>query len=415
MWRNSFPRCHIWRPNTADYGIDGQIEVVDRNSHATGRTISVQVKTTAADRVPGEDDRQFTYTCPAKDLDYWLGASEPVLLVRVRLDQQRAWFKRLDTWFADPKRRKNRVVVFDKVDDLLGPGAEHQVAAAATPIEDPLPLVRSSETLTTNLLKIERFAPMIHWAEAAVSDRGEAWAAMGDNGSFDGGFILSAGNVYSLSPLTGALGPLCRTEPKSFPTSEWHESEDAETRRRFVQLLNFTLRAIHHRELKFHLDKHYVFHVASPNAEPRKLNFGKGGGRTVFSIYRDTENKITYCRNYAAYLTFKRFEDQWYLEINPTYHYTRDGEHESPYSAEKLSKMKRLERNATVRGLVTHWARLLTEGQKENLFVTADERIVFGQLATVTVDASIDERAWIVPKDTDTPDISLFGEIEEAS
>ena len=166
---------------------------------------------------------------------------EPVVLVRVRLDQQRAWFKRLDTWFADPKRRKNRVVVFDKVDDLLGPGAEHQVAAAATPIEDPLPLVRSSETLITNLLKIERFAPMIHSAEAAVSDRGEAWAAMGDNGSFDGGFILSAGNVYSLSPLTGALGPLCRTEPKSFPTSEWDESEDAETRRRFVQLLNYPL------------------------------------------------------------------------------------------------------------------------------------------------------------------------------
>ena len=55
--------------------------------------------------------------------------------------------------------------------------------------------------------------------------------------------------------------------------------------------------------------------------------------------------------------------------------------------------MKRLERNATVRGLVTHWARLLTEGQKENLFVTADERIVFGQLATVTVDArSMNER-----------------------
>ena len=124
--------------------------------------------------------------------------------------------------------------------------------------------MRSSETLTTNLLKIERFAPMIHWAEAAVSDRGEAWAAMGDNGSFDGGFILSAGNVYSLSPLTGALGPLCRTEPKSFPTSEWDESEDAETRRRFVQLLNFTLRAIHYRELKFHLDKHYVFHVRAP-------------------------------------------------------------------------------------------------------------------------------------------------------
>ena len=275
--------------------------------------------------------------------------------------------------------------------------------------------MRSSETLTTNLLKIERFAPMIHWAEAAVSDRGEAWAAMGDNGSFDGGFILSAGNVYSLSPLTGALGPLCRTEPKSFPTSEWDESEDAETRRRFVQLLNFTLRAIHYRELKFHLDKHYVFHVASPNAEPRKLKFGKGGGRTVFSIYRDTENKITYCRHYAAYLTFKRFEDQWYLEINPTYHYTSDGEHDSYYSAEKLSKMKRW---SAMRGLrVFHpLGRLATEGQKE----TSCSRAVtngssFGQLATVTVDASIDERAWIVAPGPRYSRRFPFGEIGGSS
>ena len=41
--------------------------------------------------------------------------------------------------------------------------------------------MRSSETLTTNLLKIERFAPMIDWAEAAVSDRGkrgQRWATM---------------------------------------------------------------------------------------------------------------------------------------------------------------------------------------------------------------------------------------------
>jgi hypothetical protein len=406
---------HIWRRNPADYGIDGQIEVVDRDMHPTGRTISVQVKTTLAERVPGEDDNHFTYTCSARELDYWLGASEPVLLVFVRLDQQRAWFKRLDTWFSEPKRRKTRVVVFEKVDDLLGPGAEHQIAAAATPAEDPLPLVRSSETLTTNLLVVEQFAPMIHWAEAAVSDRREAWASMSEHGEFESGFLLSGGKVYSLIPLTGALKPLCRSGPKCFPTAEWEESEDPDTRRRFVQLLNFTLRAMHYRELKQHPDKHYLFHLASPGPRPRKVKFRKGAGRTVFEVYRDKENKITYCRHYAAFLNFKEFDGQWYLEINPTYHFTRDGEQESLYAAEKLSKMKRMERNAAVKGLLNHWAHFLAEGHRENLFDVGDERIVFGQLAMVTVDASIDERTWIVPKENEAPDVPLFDESEEAS
>lgn len=407
---------HIWRPNTADYGIDGQIEIVDRDMHATGRTIPVQVKSTAQERLPCEDEQQFSYTCPTKELDYWLGAGQPVLLVRVRLDQQRAWFKRLDTWFTEPGRRKKGVVVFDKVDDLLGPGAAHRIAAAATPIEDALPFVRSSETLTTNLLVVERFGPQIHWAEAAVSDRDEAWAAMKEHGEYESGFVLSGGRIYSFAPLTGPLDPLCGGEPKSFPTAEWEESTDPDTRRRFVQLLNFTLRAMHYRDLRFHLKERYVYYAATSDLRPRKVKLGKGAGRTVFQSYRDKENKTSYCRHYAASLNFKEFDGQWYLEINPTYHFTRDGDRESRYAAEKLSGIKRLEHNAAVRGLVNHWATFLAQGGKQNLFGAADERIVFGHLATVTVDASIDELTWIVPKGTETTiDEPLFDDVEEAS
>src|SRR5690348_4992510 len=74
---------HVWRPNPKDYGIDGQIEVVDRDGDPTGRTVSVQVKTTSAARMPRETDDDFTFTCAEKDLRYWLGATEPVLLVFV--------------------------------------------------------------------------------------------------------------------------------------------------------------------------------------------------------------------------------------------------------------------------------------------------------------------------------------------
>jgi hypothetical protein len=404
---------HIWRPNTADFGIDGQIEVVDRDSRPTGKTISVQVKTTSAIKMAGETDKEFTYTCSAKDLEYWLGASEPVLLVVVRLDQQRAWWKRLDTWFGEPRRRRSRTVTFDKVDDLLGPGSEHQIAAAATPPHDPLPLLRSSETLTTNLLAVKSFGPVIYWAETDITDRQEAWAAMTAAGQYESGFILSRNRLYSFVPLTGALAPLCKGTPASFVSSQWEQSEDREVRRSFVALLNFTLRAMHYQELRYHPERHYVFHVVSGDLQPLKIKVGRGSGRTVFEVYRDAENKVRYCRHYAAHLNFRQWNGAWYLEINPTYHFTRDGERESIFSAEQLAKIKRLERNAAVKGQVEHWAQFLAQGQSDTLFGTGDRRIEFGRLATVTVDASIDERAWIVPKEPEASDIPLL--IDEAA
>jgi hypothetical protein len=399
---------HIWRPNTSDFGIDGQIEVVDREGHPTGKTISIQVKTTSAAKLPGETDEQFTWTCSAKDLDYWMGASEPVLLVIVSLTTEQAWWKRLDTWFAEPHRRRLRVVTFNKAQELLGLEAQHQIAAAATPLDDPLPLVRSSETLTTNLLVVNAFAPLIHWAETEITDRQDAWATMKVGRQYESGFILSHDRVYSFAPLTGALAPICKSEPRSFPTAEWDESEDPDVRRRFVALLNFTLRAMHYQELRFQPERRYVFHIASTDLSPRKVKVGKGSGRTVFEVYRDKENKVRYCRHYAAHLNFRQWEGEWYLEINPTYHFTRDGDRESLFSSDQLAKIKRLEHNAAVRGLVEHWAQFLPRTQSDSLFGTGDRRIEFGKLATVTVDASIDERAWIVPKADDSADVPLF-------
>ena len=61
--------------------------------------------------------------------------------------------------------------------------------------------------------------------------------------------------------------------------------------RSFVALLNFTLRAMHYEELRYHPGKHYVFHIASSDLRPRKVKVGKGSGRTVFEVYRDAETK----------------------------------------------------------------------------------------------------------------------------
>jgi hypothetical protein len=342
-----------------------------------------------------------------------------VLLVYVNVDQERAWWKSLDEWFSVPARRRTRQITFDKVDDLFGRSSAQLVAAAATPLVEALPLVRASETLTSNLLTVSAIAPEIHWAATAIADRTEAWAEMKQNEAYEGGFHLSNGRIYSLGSFPDALAPLCAGEPSSFPTAEWSESEDPDVQRRFVALLNFTLRAMHHEELHFYWEHGYVYHVATSNLTGKKVKGKTGTGRTVFKVYRsqDDLNKVRFCRHYAAWLNFRQWEGEWYLEISPTYHFTRDGERESLYAADYTSRIKRLERNPAVRGLTVNWAEFLKQHQADTLFEAADRRIEFGELLAVIVDAAIDEKAWILPKEETANDetLNLLSTAEEMS
>ena len=107
-------------------------------------------------------------------------------------------------------------------------------------------------------------------------------------------------------------------------------------------------------------------------------------------------NEVRFCRHYAAGLYFRRWDGQWYLEINPTYHFTIDGRRESLFDAEYVKKIKRLERNNAVYQLVRAWADYL-QGE-DTLFSTKDERIRFGRLLELDCDAAIDETVWIPQK-----------------
>ena len=109
---------HIWRKtNASDVGIDGQIELVDPDGRAAlARFILVQSKARSTE-FEAENDRTFRFRCDRNDLDYWMQASAPVLLVCSHPNQRKAWFKNLHIWFRDPARRAARVVEFDKVQD----------------------------------------------------------------------------------------------------------------------------------------------------------------------------------------------------------------------------------------------------------------------------------------------------------
>ncbi|MGH9920217.1 MAG: hypothetical protein ACRD6W_15290 [Nitrososphaerales archaeon] len=132
---------------------------------------------------------------------------------------------------------------------------------------------------------------------------------------------------------------------------------------------------MYHQELRYHPEKHYRFHIARSDLRPLKLKVGKGSGRAVFEIYRDRKNEVRYRRHYAAHLNFRQWERSWYLEINPTNRFTRDGDRESIFSAESSPRSSGWSETPFVKGLVRTLG-VSNAGTSDNLFGSGDRRIV---------------------------------------
>ncbi|MEH0502178.1 DUF4365 domain-containing protein [Streptomyces scabiei] len=404
---------HVWNDTKRDFAIDGQIEFVDADREVTGVAVLAQVKGTEVG-FRGETAAEFKFTCKADHIAYWLRLGRPVVLICVDLRVQQAWWKRVDTWFADPERKARRVVQFDKAADRFDLDAFSRMSALGVPAGEPLPRLEGSEQLVSNLLTIEGLAPLIHEASTPCRDRGDAWERMRSNGNkFESGFVLAAGRIYSLCRLDeDPLAVLCDGPVTSVPTQEWATAEDPDLQRRFVSLLNFTLRSAHHSELVWHPTKKIVYMQAPPDRSSLKIKGRYRGsrGRAFFTPYfgKDDTTKISFCRHYAASLYFRRWSERWFLEINPTYHFTIDGRRDSLYDAEYVQKIKRLERNNAVYQLVRAWADYL-QGD-DTLFRSRDERIRFGDLLQLDCDAAIDESVWIPQEPAPKPSVNGLAE-----
>lgn len=400
---------HVWNDTQRDFGIDGQIEFVETGGMVAGGAVLAQVKATEVG-FRGETATSFKFTCEADHIDHWMRLGRPVVLICVDLRVQLAWWKRVDTWFANPEFKARRVVQFDKTADRFDLSAFSQLSALSVPVGQPLPRLEASEQLVSNLLTVDGFAPAIYHASTPCRERGDAWERMRSNGNqFESGFHLAAGSIFSMRRLDeGPLAVLCDGPMTSILTDTWANTEDPDLQRRFVSLLNFTLRSAHHPDLVWHAKKKVVYVQAPPDRSKVRIKGRYRGsrGRSFFTPYtgKDDETKISFCRHYAAGLYFRRWSQQWFLEINPTYHFTIDGRRDSLYDAEYTKKIKRLERNNAVYQLVRAWADYLCG--EDTLFRSRDERIRFGQLLELDCDAAIDEKVWIPPEPAVRPSMN---------
>jgi hypothetical protein len=228
-------------------GIDGFIELRDVATGNVGNLLlQVQGKATERNRLQGETDTTFEFPCSDDDIDYWMHGTAPVLLIIVKLDEAKAYWKSIKEWFGDAENLKSRKVVFDKERDLFSTDAKAAITMLATSARPGAAglSVRLHESLISNLLGVN-FASKIYWAPTDHSSDKAFGAALRDIDSrAPSEWIVRSKSVLSFHDLdTWPWNKVCESSAmEEFDVSEWSETEDEDRARDFVALLNRALK-----------------------------------------------------------------------------------------------------------------------------------------------------------------------------
>jgi hypothetical protein len=399
----------LWHPTGLEAGIDGYIEIRLDTGEVTNCIIQVQSK--ATDRAfEAETESSLEFRCSGKDLDYWLAGNAPVILVRSRPRTNEAYWVSLKDYFKDAAKRKAAKIVFDKTSDRFDLTAKTTLQRLATRADSGFYLGTrpKNEIVYSNLLEIASLPKKFYVAASEYRTRGELFAALQEFGrSVHGEWILIAKMLSSFHDLTASpWTKVCdRGSVEELDTNEWAQTDDPVSQKEFVQLLNACLRdKLYRKGVKFSREDQCYYFRATQDLSEREYVYQSRehrASRSVFKGYPDKRDhtRMSYYRHSAFAGRFVRYGSTWYLQITPTYHFTRDGERLSRYAADLLSGIKRLETNQAVHGQVVMWGHLLTE---RSLFDTGAQFLDFGTLQDFELDVGLNDDAWL--KHEDDPD-----------
>jgi hypothetical protein len=156
-------------------------------------------------------------------------------------------------------------------------------------------------------------------------------------------------------------------------------------------------RKLHHLDIQFHSKMELYFFRLPPGLKFWKVYYrsiSKNTTRKVVEYYPNKKDPARpgYFRHLAFTSQFLLIEGKWYLELAPTYYYTRDGTIRIANYEGLLSGIKRMERNAAVLGQTVFLGEYLS--RPPDLF-RRDTGLQFDGLITFDAEAGLDDNAWL--------------------
>jgi len=396
-----------WHPTgPLEAGIDGFIELRDpATSQALNLWIPVQVKS-RSDLI-NESKDGFDFLCDARDIDYWLSGNAKVMLVICHPSTNEAYWVIVDDYLNTPEKRSTRRIHFDKHVNNFDEHSLHQLVNKATSLDAGIYLAPSPkpERLYSNLLKVEYISPAIFVADTQFRSPKEVWDKLNSiGGKYGPEWVLKNHRLWSFWDLRefpwSDLVDMGTVD--ELGTFEWAESDPPDTTRDLVQILNSTLKASLDKRLRYDKGFEYFYYPLPPESKGHVSRRYTRGGRlsalTVVETYtsRNDPSHTLYSRHMAFWSRFRHLDGKWYLEINPTYHFSWNGRPDLFYE-EHLRRIKQIERQPRVFAEIHMWADFLRE--PPNLLQQRSEFLRFGSLLAMDVPVSIDDQAWLPKED----------------
>ncbi|MCW2282600.1 hypothetical protein M2323_000361 [Rhodoblastus acidophilus] len=393
-------------------GIDAFAEI--RNA-ATGtpmaKIIAIQIKTTDSARYTAETDTEFEYLCREEDFNYWRDANVPVIVVLVRICDRTVFWKQIPREISATDRRLR----FNKVDDDLSPPAADKLAQIAVDETRPgiwIPPAQIEEPVLFNALRVV-LPRKIYIAETQHVHGRAVRKALLEICDFPpaewvarNGRLITFLNIDS-SPLRHVVDA---GSIEDFDTAEFALTDDQDDEYQFIELLNRTLSRQLDDTLHWSRAAQALYFPPEPGRLDRHFSYfstKKETKRAVVQSKRKANGDIAYVRHSGFRHRFWRNDDEWLIAIEPAYVFTRDGFRPDGFAGERISKLKRLETNATVRGQFVMWQRLLTslgeEPQMDLLQTAAPARVPilrFEALEALVSPVSLKDDLWMQRDET---------------
>lgn len=289
-------------------------------------------------------------------------------------------FKRQDAW---TKYACSSAAAFTRAYLRTGPivvreSSKSQIGPVPLLHTDEAKGVEQGEAKTeesfANLIPLRHFPDILYIAPTEGRTRKHAWSLLNEGASVKsaqrvpGAWLVYENNLYSLiDPEQSRLREIIDLGGlEQFDSEEWALSEDEDKRRLFVQLLNYALREdLWAHGIRYHNDPGVYAFMGKPDEEPRRLKYGNLKLRSTVTVVAHYEHKskngkrYKYLRHAAFQGRFRFIGGQWYLEITPTYRFTRNGKDLDLYHETLLSGIKRLERNRSVLSQLLLWQAVL--------------------------------------------------------
>ena len=400
-------------------GTDGIIELRDPKSGAPlGKLLGVQVKATESSQYIRETDRSFEYLLKPDDLKYWRGSNIPVIIVVWRQSDGSAYWKDV----TDCVKGEERRLSFDKDADVFDARCADRIGALTIDRRTPgvyLPPLNQGEEAIINLLRI-KLPDEIFLASSPFGSGRDAIPELvkHDNTRFDW-VIRKRRFVSFFDPRDYATRAIIDVDQvDAVDTKLFAFNDELDDTNDTIDLLRRTVERQTSRHLSY-LRKDRLFHFRATEINKSHsyryvANVNETSAKVV-SVYANKKNSKGqgYVRHHAARFRFERFADEWFLVVDPTFYFTKDGFQPHRFPEALLAGKKRLERNAAVRGQVMMWQNLLVESAKPEtgLFDTDKPEPILGfeTLPLIQLSQAVPESSWVRTdpraKDMESPDL----------